>query len=91
LAYFTALTFYSSTNTNLLLLPEVSSLKRQFTSQDINGVKFFFPKNSISCGYSPLPCSLGKVWSEFSLEDIELIDKERGIAGGFKRKNYRPE
>jgi hypothetical protein len=91
LAYFTALTFYSSTNTNLLLLPEVSSLKRQFTSQDINGVKFFFPKNSISCGYSPLPCSLGKVWSEFSLEDIELIDKEKGIAGGFKRKNYSPE
>ncbi|WP_198539662.1 hypothetical protein [Chloracidobacterium thermophilum] len=73
------------------MLPEVSSLKRKFTSQDINGVRFFFPKDSISCGYSPLPCSLGKVWSEFSLEDIELIDKEKGIAGGFKRKNYKPE
>ena len=91
LAYCIALTLYSSTNTNLLLLPEVSSLRRDFTSKEINGIKFFFPKNSISCGYSPLPCSLGKVWSEFSLEDIELIDKEKGIAGGFKRKNYRPE
>ncbi len=90
-AYCIALTLYSAVNTNLLLLPEVSSLKRKFTSQDINGVRFFFPKDSISCGYSPLPCSLGKVWSEFSLEDIELIDKEKGIAGGFKRRNYKPE
>jgi len=25
------------------------------------------------------------------LEEVELIDKEKGIAGGFKRKNYSPE
>jgi len=89
-SYYIILSLYSFTE-NPLILPDKSSLVRNFKKIEINSINFFCPTNHPTCGYSPLPCYQGKLWFEMPLEEVELIDKEKGIAGGFKRKNYRPE
>jgi len=89
-SYYITLSLYSFTE-NPLILPDKSSLVRNFKKIEINSINFFCPTSHPTCGYSPLPCYQGKLWFEMPLEEVELIDKEKGIAGGFKRKNYSPE
>jgi len=89
--YFMALSIYSHSEENFILLPNTSSLERSFEKVKINDVVFFHPTNSITRGYIPLPCYANRLGFEIPLEQIELIDKEKGIAGGFKRKNHSPE
>lgn len=84
-SYYITLSLYSFTE-NPLILPDKSSLVRNFKKIEINSINFFCPTSHPTCGYSPLPCYQGKLWFEMPLEEVELIDKEKGIAGGFKRK-----
>jgi hypothetical protein len=75
---------------NPFILPNKSSFIRNFKEVKINSINFFNPISHYTCSYSPLPCYQGKIWFEIPLEEVELIDKEKGVAGGFKRKNYNP-
>ncbi len=88
--YYIMFSLYSFTE-NPFILPDKSSLVRSFKKIEINSINFFCPTTHPTCGYSPLPCYQGKLWFEIPLEEVELIDKEKGIAGGFKRKNYKSE
>ncbi len=88
--YYTVFSLYSSTE-NPLILPEKASLVRDFKKVEINSITYFCPSDQSTCSYSPLPCYQGKLWFEIPLEEVELIDKEKGIAGGFKRKSYSLE
>lgn len=75
---------------NPFILSNKSSFIRNFKEVKINSINFFNPISHYTCSYSPLPCYQGKIWFEIPLEEVELIDKEKGVAGGFKRKNYNP-
>ncbi|MFQ3590475.1 MAG: hypothetical protein SNJ67_09275, partial [Chloracidobacterium sp.] len=54
----------------------------------INGIDFYIPGEYHGCGYAPLPCITDyRLHFEIPPENIELIDRQKGIAGGFKIKD----
>lgn len=85
LLYYICLSIFSYPSFHLLLTPNTFSLIRDFEKIYINGITFYQPVKS-TCGYGPLPCYSGNLPFSPPITEIELINKDQGVAGGFKRK-----
>ncbi|OYT69663.1 MAG: hypothetical protein CFK52_13295 [Chloracidobacterium sp. CP2_5A] len=84
--YFSPFSFILETSRHPLLMPNVSSFEKNFTTRSINGITYYIPENSGGCGYSPLPCvARNRLHFEIPLENIGLLDPSKGVAGGFLR------
>ncbi|MCS7079268.1 MAG: hypothetical protein NZ585_04355 [Chloracidobacterium sp.] len=85
ITYYICFSLFYCHHPSLFIVPDTSSLVRRFEMVNINGIIFHQPVNS-TCGYGPLPCYSGNLSFAPPLTEIELIDKEKGFAGGLRRR-----
>ena len=86
LVYYICFSIYSRSNIALFIVPDISSLVLEFERIEINGIVFYRHLGS-TCGYGPLPFYSGNLPFAPPITEIELIDKEKGIRSGFKRRS----